>query len=73
MQLLVSIFGDRTLEVHLEGYNSVEYLRDIVSHRTGIPSPIIRLLSSSKQLTDDRILSDYLEIGDNSTINVLFR
>ena len=71
MQLIVSVFGVRSLVVHIEGRDNVEYLRDIISLDCKIPSKNIRLLSCSKQLTDDRILSDYLEIGDNSTVNVL--
>ena len=59
-------------EDDLAGYILVQYLRELIADRIGIPSNAFRLCSGTKQLVDDKFLSDYIEIGDNCTVNVLF-
>lgn len=71
MQLFIEPCSGRSFAIEIQGNDSIEMIRDMISETNGIPAEYQRLLFGGKQLVDERTAADYL-LHDACTIRVLF-
>jgi ubiquitin C len=72
MKLFVKTYTGKTITLEAESTDTIESVKQKIQDKEGIPPDELRLVSTGRELENDRTLRDY-NIGKNGVIHIVVR